>query len=67
MSSDMPELLCRVNFPLYQTCMISPRHILLAGGGGAAKTGVHNGFVRKFIDFFSYHYIYLNILWTRLT
>ena len=23
---------------------ISPRHILVAGGGGAAKTGVKNGF-----------------------
>ena len=42
---ELPELLCRVNFPLYQACMVSPRHLLLAGGGGAAKTGVFNGFV----------------------
>jgi len=39
-----PELLCRVDFPLYSTAMISPRHLLLAGGGGAANTGVKNGF-----------------------
>ena len=43
--SDMPELLCRVNFPLYNVILVSPRHIMLGGGGGAAKTGVHNGFV----------------------
>ena len=42
--AELPELLCRVNFPLYHVSMITPRHILLAGGGGAAKTGVHNGF-----------------------
>jgi len=38
------DLLCRVDFPLYSTAMISPRHLLLAGGGGAANTGVKNGF-----------------------
>jgi hypothetical protein len=47
MTIDLPELLCRVNFPLYQACMVSPRHLLLAGGGGAAKTGVFNGFVSR--------------------
>ena len=41
---DLPELLCRVNFPLYNVTLVSPRHVLLGGGGGAAKTGVHNGF-----------------------
>lgn len=51
MSGDLPELLCRVNFPLYQAMMISPRHLLVGGGGGAAKTGVFNGVVRIFIDF----------------
>ena len=53
MSGDLPELLCRVNFPLYQAMMISPRHLLVGGGGGAAKTGVFNGFVRIFIDFYN--------------
>jgi prolactin regulatory element-binding protein len=41
---ELPELLCRVDFPLYAATMISPRHLLLAGGGGAANTGVKNGF-----------------------
>ena len=45
MSSELPELLCRVNFPLYQATMITPRHIMVAGGGGAANTGVFNGIV----------------------
>ena len=43
--NEMPELLCRVNFPLYNVNMISPRHVMLSGGGGAANTGVRNGFV----------------------
>jgi len=41
---ELPELLCRVKFPLYSVQMISPRHIVFGGGGGAAKTGVTNGF-----------------------
>ena len=45
MSTELPELLCRVNFPLYQATMITPRHIMVAGGGGAANTGVFNGIV----------------------
>ena len=42
---DLAELLCRVNFPLYNVTLISPRHVMFGGGGGAANTGVHNGFV----------------------
>lgn len=42
-------LLARVNFPLYSIEMVSNRHCLVAGGGGSAKTGVANGFVRIFI------------------
>ena len=41
--SSLPELLCKVDFPLYGLCCITNRHILLAGGGGAARTGVKNG------------------------
>ena len=44
-SDSLPELLCRVGFPLYGITVLSPRHILVGGGGGAAKTGVKNGFV----------------------
>ena len=52
MSTELPELLCRVNFPLYQATMITPRHLLVAGGGGAANTGVFNGIVSlKFLSF----------------
>lgn len=38
-------LLARVNFPLYSVEMLTSRHVLVAGGGGSAKTGVANGFV----------------------
>lgn len=37
-------LLARVNFPLYSVEMLTSRHVLVAGGGGSAKTGVANGF-----------------------
>ncbi|XP_053958496.1 prolactin regulatory element-binding protein isoform X3 [Anastrepha obliqua] len=37
-------LLARVNFPLYAIEMLTSRHVLVAGGGGSAKTGVANGF-----------------------
>eukprot|EP00094_Tigriopus_californicus_P005968 TCALIF_05750-PA protein Name:"Similar to Preb Prolactin regulatory element-binding protein (Mus musculus)" AED:0.03 eAED:0.03 QI:109/1/1/1/0.6/0.66/6/232/402 len=39
-SSCLPELLTRVNFPLYNVGVLSPRHIIVGGGG------VKNGFVR---------------------
>lgn len=42
--SSQADLFARVDFPTYSMTMISPRHILVAGGGGAAKTGVKNGF-----------------------
>lgn len=47
---ELPEVLCKVDFPLYSVQMVSPRHILLGGGGGAAKTGVKNGFVSIRLD-----------------
>nr|CAD7458438.1 unnamed protein product [Timema tahoe] len=37
-------LLARVNFPLYTVQMLTSRHVLVAGGGGSANTGVANGF-----------------------
>lgn len=37
-------LLARVNFPLYTIGMLTSRHVLVGGGGGASKTGVANGF-----------------------
>jgi len=41
---EKADLFCRVDFPLYSAAILSPRHILLAGGGGSANTGVKNGF-----------------------
>ncbi|RWS17556.1 prolactin regulatory element-binding protein-like protein, partial [Dinothrombium tinctorium] len=37
-------LLARVNFPLYAVKTVSERHVLVAGGGGMAKTGISNTF-----------------------
>ncbi|GBP70940.1 Prolactin regulatory element-binding protein [Eumeta japonica] len=37
-------LLARVDFPLYTVQTLTSRHVLVAGGGGASKTGVANGF-----------------------
>lgn len=44
-------LLARVNFPLYCVEMITPRHLLVGGGGGSSKTGVANGIVSDFLCF----------------
>ncbi|XP_053673262.1 prolactin regulatory element-binding protein [Anopheles nili] len=38
------SVLTRVKFPLYAIEMLTSRHVLVAGGGGASKTGVANGF-----------------------
>lgn len=40
-------VVARVNFPLYSVQLLTCRHILVAGGGGAARTGVSNAFVSK--------------------
>ncbi|CAG0914348.1 unnamed protein product [Notodromas monacha] len=37
------ELIAKVKFPLYCVAVLNDRHILVAGGGGAANTGVKNG------------------------
>ena len=42
--SNQAELFARVDFPLYSIAMVSPRHVLVAGGGGSANTGVKNGY-----------------------
>jgi len=42
--SNQADLFARVDFPLYSISMVSSRHLLVAGGGGAANTGVKNGF-----------------------
>ena len=37
--------LAATDFPLYTFRMVGDRHFLVAGGGGAAKTGVPNAMV----------------------
>lgn len=39
-------LLARSDFPLYTVNALDERHFIVAGGGGAAKTGVVNAIVR---------------------
>lgn len=46
-------LLARVNFPLYSMEMLTSRHVLVAGGGGSANTGVANGFVSSELNLIS--------------
>ncbi|GFX52417.1 prolactin regulatory element-binding protein [Trichonephila clavipes] len=41
-SKKQNQLLARVNFPIYTVHSITERHILIAGGGGGAKTGIPN-------------------------
>jgi len=45
MSKEKRGLFARVNFPLYCVEVLDSRHVLVAGGGGSANTGVKNGFV----------------------
>lgn len=47
------DLAGKVNFPLYTIKMLTDRHFIVGGGGGAAKTGVYNGFVSTFSPLFS--------------
>lgn len=54
--------LTKVQFPLYSVQMITSRHVMVAGGGGSAKTGVTNGFVRQNIILkFKIEYIFYPI------
>lgn len=41
-SGKFNQLLARVNFPLYTVHCLTERHVLVAGGGGGAKTGIRN-------------------------
>lgn len=41
------DLLARSDFPLYTVKALDERHFIVAGGGGAAKTGVVNAIVRS--------------------
>ena len=39
-------LLDTTNFPIYAINILSEDHFVVAGGGGASKTGIPNAFVR---------------------
>lgn len=47
MASAKGGLLARSDFPLYAVKSLDERHFLVAGGGGAAKTGIANAIVRN--------------------
>ncbi|KAL5017543.1 hypothetical protein ScPMuIL_007132 [Solemya velum] len=42
MAPDKGEMLAKSEFPLYVVKSLGERHFLVAGGGGAAKTGINN-------------------------
>lgn len=42
--------LAATDFPLYAFRMVGDRHFLVAGGGGAAKTGVPNAMVWRLLS-----------------
>ena len=39
---NIGQLLVKVNYPIYVCKVLTERHILVAGGGGQAKTGISN-------------------------
>lgn len=43
------DILARINFPLYTVQLITPRHVIVGGGGGSSNTGVANGFVSGYL------------------
>lgn len=45
---NINDILARINFPLYTVQLLTPRHVIVGGGGGTSKTGVANGFVSFF-------------------
>lgn len=49
------------NFPLYAVNVLDKDHFLIAGGGGAAKTGVPNALVCVFA-LYLFTLIFTNIL-----
>lgn len=60
-------LLARVDFPLYTVQTLTSRHVLVAGGGGASKTGVANGFVSIHTCIFAQFINTLNCIILRVT
>ena len=46
--SSSREIVARPNFPAYAVSAISGKYLVVAGGGGSAKTGIQNKFVSIF-------------------
>lgn len=44
MSKNKSDEIAYPNFPAYAVCVVSGRHLVVGGGGGAAKTGILNQF-----------------------
>jgi hypothetical protein len=47
----------RINFPLYSVSPLSCNHVIVSGGGGAANTGVFNGFVSLLYSLTLFKYV----------
>ena len=50
------------NFPLYAVNVLDREHFLIAGGGGAAKTGVPNALVCAIVKYSLFSLFCQNIL-----
>ncbi|CAL4063953.1 unnamed protein product [Meganyctiphanes norvegica] len=44
MATNKSDEIAWPNFPAYAVCVVSGRHVVVGGGGGAAKTGILNQF-----------------------
>ena len=55
------------NFPLYAVNVLDREHFLIAGGGGAAKTGVPNALVCAIAKYGLFSLFCQNILFSRLS
>ena len=47
------SLVDTTNFPIYAVNVLSENHFMIAGGGGASKTGIPNAFVSGSITSYS--------------
>ena len=54
------------NFPLYAVNVLDREHFLIAGGGGAAKTGVPNALVCARMCYSLFSLFCQNILFSRV-
>lgn len=48
MSNQKYETVASLNYPSYAVTAVGGRHVVVGGGGGSAKTGIKNQFVRAY-------------------